>query len=85
MEHAEKSAATNVSELARQVDCFTESEFAALAGVKLTTLSAWRKRGQGPDYMLLGCAYLYSCQAVAEYLKTRVRERNPDASAKSAL
>lgn len=66
---------THVAELARLVDCLDENEFATLAGVKQSTLSAWRKRGQGPEYILLGCNYLYPLEAVRKYISRLVRTR----------
>ena len=75
MEHAIEAPTANIADLARQVDCFTEGEYAALAGVKLSTVHAWRKRGQGPDYILLGCNYLYPRTAISAHLQTLVRER----------
>ena len=66
-----------VSELARMVDCLDESGFANLAGVKLSTVNAWRKRGIGPDYILLGCNYLYPLEAVRKYIMGLVRVRTP--------
>ena len=74
-----------VAELARQVDCFTEDEYATLAGVKLSTVHAWRKRGQGPDYILLGCNYLYPRTAVSAHMQTLVRERSRVIGAKGML
>ena len=53
---------------------------------KLTqsTVEAWRKRGQGPAYILLGNRYLYPRKAVAKYLDSITRERT-SVSAKEAL
>jgi hypothetical protein len=64
-----------VSDLAKLVNCLDELAFAALAGVKLTTLEAWRKRGEGPEYVLLGRSYLYPIAAVQAYIDRRVRKR----------
>ena len=44
---------------------------------------AWRKRGTGPSYILIGNRYLYPRQAVSEYLHGLTRERNR--SMKAAL
>jgi hypothetical protein len=70
--NADAIQATN---LARLVDCFDEEGFAKLAGVKLSTLDAWRKRGKGPDYILLGRNYLYPVAAVQSYISRLVRTR----------
>ena len=66
---------TTVAELARLVGCLAESDFATLAGVKETTLDSWRKRGGGPDYILLGRNYLYPLSAIQSHLNGLVRAR----------
>lgn len=65
----------SVADLARLVDCFDEDGFAKLAGVKVSTLEAWRKRGQGPEYVLLGCNYLYPIAAVRGHVASLVKPR----------
>jgi len=62
--------------LARLVNCLDEHEFATLAGVKVSTLDAWRKRGKGPRYVLLGKNYLYPIAAVESHLASRVKTRS---------
>lgn len=64
-----------VTDLAKLVNCLDEFAFATLAGVKLTTLEAWRKRGEGPDYVRLGRNYLYPLTAVQAYIGKCVRKR----------
>lgn len=76
------SAAMNTSTnpdlgtLARLVGCLDEHGFAMLAGVKISTLNTWRKRGQGPTYALVGCNYLYPIEAVQQFITTKVRARS---------
>ena len=65
----------SVAELARLVNCMDENELATLAGVKNSTLDSWRKRGKGPDYVLLGCNYLYPIHSVQNYLLNLIRVR----------
>ncbi|MRW85669.1 hypothetical protein GJ698_16435 [Pseudoduganella sp. FT26W] len=65
-----------ITTLAKLVDCFDEEGFAKLAGVKLSTLDAWRKRGKGPEYVLLGCNYLYPIAGVQRHLSGLVRARS---------
>jgi hypothetical protein len=65
----------DVQSLARSLGCFDEREVAALAGVQLNTLEAWRKRGLGPNYILFGRAYLYPRDALAQHLQSLVRSR----------
>jgi len=74
-EAIETAAAAGLSSLAQLVNCLDEHGLATLAGVKLTTLEAWRKRGQGPSYMLLGRNYLYPITAVQAFIGDRLRER----------
>lgn len=64
-----------VAELARSLDCMTEEDLALLAAVKPSTPVAWRKRGLGPSYILIGNRFLYPKKAVADYMSTLVRER----------
>lgn len=66
----------SVADLARLVNCLDEHGFATLAGVKVSTLDAWRKRGKGPEYVLLGRNYLYPIAAVESHLSTLVRTRS---------
>ena len=62
-------------QLAESVDCITDEDLAILADTKLTTVEAWRKRGMGPSYILIGNRFLYQKKVVSEYLSTLVRER----------
>ena len=62
--------------LARLVGCLDEHSFATLAGVKISTLDSWRKRGKGPTYALVGCNYLYPIEAVQQFITTKVRARS---------
>lgn len=80
--NADAIQATN---LARLVECFDEEGFARLAGVKLSTLEAWRKRGKGPEYILLGCNYLYPIAAVQSHISTLVRGRTSIAPSMSLM
>jgi hypothetical protein len=66
----------SMADLARAVNCFDEHSFAALAGVKVSTLDAWRKRGKGPEYVLLGRNYLYPITAVQNHIASNVRARS---------
>ena len=71
------SPATNPSlaDLARLVNCLDEQSVAKLAGVQTSTLDAWRKRGKGPEYVLLGRNYLYPIAAVQSHIAGIVRAR----------
>lgn len=64
-----------LQELASAIDCLTEEDLALLVGVKLETLEAWRKRGKGPEYALVGSRFLYPRSAVARHVADRVRSR----------
>jgi hypothetical protein len=74
-----------VREMADRLDCFIEEDFQLLAGATANTVEAWRKRGQGPAYILIGNRYLYPRKAVAEHLQSLVRERNHSTGAKGLL
>ena len=70
--------------LADKLDCLTETDIMLLGKLSQSTVEAWRKRGQGPAYILLGNRYLYPRQAVQKYLEGITRERN-SVAAKEAL
>lgn len=73
--HEHDDALAHVRELAKALDCLPDEDLQLLAGVKPTTTESWRKRGEGPSYVLFGNRYLYPRKAVAEFLERRVRER----------
>lgn len=66
---------TAIGKLAMLVNCLDEDGFALLAGVKVSTLDAWRKRGKGPEYVLLGRNYLYPIAGVQSHVTSLVRSR----------
>ena len=70
--------------IADKLDCLTETDIMLLGKLSQSTVEAWRKRGQGPAYILLGNRYLYPRKAVAKYLESITRERS-SVSAKEAL
>ena len=70
--------------LADKLDCLTETDIMLLGKLSQSTVEAWRKRGTGPAYILLGNRYLYPRKAVAKYLDSITRERT-SVSAKEAL
>ncbi len=70
--------------LADKLDCLTETDIMLLGKLSQSTVEAWRKRGTGPAYILLGNRYLYPRKAVQKYLEGITRERN-SVSAKEAL
>ena len=55
------------------------AELASYLGLKETTLSVWRTRGEGPDFIKVGAKVMYRLSAVEEWLLTRTknpREKN---------
>lgn len=66
----------HVRYIAERLDCFIEEDFQNLAGATAKTVEAWRKRGTGPAYILLGNRYLYPRKAVAQYLESVTRTRS---------
>lgn len=79
-----KAADEELRDLARSLDCLTESQVHLLAGVTPGTAEAWRKRGKGPAYVLFGNRYLYPRAAVSQFLQGQLRERS-STSAKGLL
>ena len=65
----------DIAALAAQVHCFDEASLAFLAGVKLSTLNTWRKRGEGPSYCLFGNNYLYPIGGVEAFLASVLKIR----------
>ena len=65
----------DVRELARSLDCLTESDLNALSGTKPSTTEAWRKRGTGPAHIRFGNAILYPREALAAFLRGKARTR----------
>ena len=80
MEDAIEQAAENqldrLRTLADKLDCLTETDIMLLGKLSQSTVEAWRKRGTGPAYILLGNRYLYPRQAVQAYLATITKERS---------
>ena len=70
------SAGSRLRALADSLDCLTEQDFMLLTDTTEGTVEAWRKRGKGPDYILIGNRFLYSRQAVAAFLSASTRQRN---------
>jgi hypothetical protein len=62
--------------IAESLDCLLDEDLQLLADVKDTTTKAWRKRGIGPSYILIGNRPLYPRKDFARFLETRKRERN---------
>lgn len=65
---------SRVRELAESLDCIVEDDLELLAGIKPSTSEAWRKRGTGPAYVLLGNTYLYPRPALRDFIAHQVRE-----------
>lgn len=65
---------TRIRELAESLDCIVEDDLELLAGIKPSTSEAWRKRGTGPAYVLLGNTYLYPRPALRDFIANQVRE-----------
>ena len=70
--------------LADKLDCLLETDLMLLAKATASTVEAWRKRGTGPAYILIGNRYLYPRKAVSKYLEDVTRERHA-VSAKAVL
>jgi hypothetical protein len=66
-------------EMAESLDCFTEQQVQTLGLYAPTTLENLRKRGQGPEYIVFGKAFLYPRQSFRDFLHARVRERKATA------
>jgi hypothetical protein len=65
----------HIRALAESLECVLDADLCALARVKPSTTEAWRKRGIGPPYVLLGNRYLYPREALRKHLSRMLRER----------
>ena len=74
-----------VAELARSLDCLTEGDLCRLAKATPATVEAWRKRHQGPDYVLIGNTFLYPRDSLKQLLQSRVRTMRGGAVAAKAV
>lgn len=81
---AAESQLDRLRALADKLDCLTETDMMLLGKLSQSTVEAWRKRGTGPAYILLGNRYLYPRKAVAQYLESATRARSQQ-SAKELL
>ena len=70
--------------LADKLDCLLETDLMLLAKATASTVEAWRKRGTGHAYILIGNRYLYPRKSVSKYLEDVTRERH-SVSAKAVL
>lgn len=52
----------------------TQDQLVALAAVLPSTTAAWRKRGEGPTYSLIGNRFVYPLAAIKTWLDGQVRE-----------
>jgi hypothetical protein len=59
--------------LAERLDHFTEDDLVLLTDAKPSTIQAWRKRGEGPPYVRVGCAFLYPRKSLQDWLESRTR------------
>jgi hypothetical protein len=80
-----KEQSDPVAELAHRLDCFTQRELRQLAGITESTEEAWRRRGIGPEHILIGNTVLYPRDALAEFLKTKIRTPRGRIAAKEVL
>ena len=69
---------SDVSELARSLDCLTEADFGRLTGTTQLTRESWRKRGTGPAFVRLGNRVYYPRAAVKEFIESKLRHPRND-------
>lgn len=84
LQPANESQSDRLRSIADKLDCLTETDIMLLGKLSRSTVEAWRKRGQGPAYILLGNRYLYPREAVAKHLESLVRSR-PEIPGKAVL
>lgn len=64
-----------VRALAQSLDCIAEPDLCLLADITPNTAEAWRKRGKGPAYILIGNRYLYPKSHLLDFMQTALRTR----------
>lgn len=74
-----------VRALADSLDCVIEQDLCELAAVKASTLEAWRKRHEGPDYIVVGNRILYPRDGLKMFLMGRRRSRRQALHARGLL
>lgn len=67
---------SRVRVMAESLGFVLDEDLQELAQVKATTTDAWRRRGKGPEYVLIGCRYMYPKEAVSRFLNSRVRQQS---------
>ena len=75
--HDPKQDTDRLRVLADRFDCLTEDDLVLLTNTKVSTVDAWRRRGKGPEYILIGNRYFYTRQSVADFLENCTRQRTP--------
>lgn len=68
----------SVSELAQLLGCLSEADLCRLAKATPSTVEAWRKRHQGPDYVLIGNSFLYPIESLKDFMASRLRKMRRD-------
>lgn len=71
----EQDDLTRVREIADRIGFVIEEDFRMLAGITPSTCEAWRKRGSGPAYVLMGCRYFYPLSAIKAHLEESAKKR----------
>jgi len=62
-------------ELAALLDCFLDEDLQALGRIKASTTESWRKRGEGPPYVLLGNRAIYPRSGVRTFIAEKLKDR----------
>jgi hypothetical protein len=66
-----------IRQLARELDCFTEDDLAALTKTEISTLRNWRSRRFGPPFCTLGNVVLYPIQGSREWISKNAEATLP--------
>lgn len=83
-EGAQENQLDRLRAIADSLDMILETDLMLLAKCTHSTVEAWRKRGMGPAYVLLGNRYLYPRKVLSAYLDGLTKERS-NAVASAAL
>ena len=78
-EYENKATDTNdPSPLVNRLGYLTESQVLLVTGIRSTTAAAWRKRGDGPPYALVGNHYVYPLEPFRDWIESNIRNNARD-------
>ncbi len=75
-----RATTTERGQMSDTTRALTEREVAALLGLSVATLRAWRHRGKGPRFLRLGRSVRYLPADVADFVRASAVDTTPVSS-----